>query len=482
MNDLPLPYLPSGVQGLDTILNGGLQCGCLYLVEGSAGTGKTTLALQFLLEGVRRGETCLFIALSETVREIEVMAASHGWELEPVQVVTLKRMPDSALEDSLFDVSDVEQDERVNQVLEQISATGPGRVVIDTLSCLRADGAHPVRFRDVMVALRQRLDEIGCTVMMVDETQRIGPQAAPYSLAWGVIRLEQVIDDFGPLRRRLCVLKVRGQEYATGYHDFSIRRGGLRVYPSLLAPPPAVEPAPGLISSGITEIDRLLGGGVEPGTSVGITGPPGCGKSMLALQYARAAAERGEQTAIYLFDESPNMPALRARSEGLDLRTHLASGRIYLRSISHAEMSFGELAADILQRVEQGVRAVVLDSLNGYRDAMSDAAPVAARLLLLLGHLRARGAVVFMTLEQQNGPQPIDIGYLADTVIMQRYFETAGAVRYAVSVLKKRYGDHERTVREYSMRDGGMQVSEPMLGFTGVLGAVPVYTGGEPSR
>ena len=486
MTDSQPVYLASGVPGLDEVLHGGVRAGHIYLVEGAPGTGKTTLGLQFLMEGARRSEPCLFVSLAETAMELTAMCQSHGWDLGAITLATLQVSEESEFRGSLFDVSDVELDQRVNQVLAQIDAMCPARVVLDTLSNLGAYGERPARFRRAMETLRRRLLDRGCTVLMMDDVES-ADQGHPYSIAWGVIRLEQTLDDFGPVRRRLSVIKVRGQDFATGHHDFRIRTGGLTVFPSLASGAPLQDVQPGpveLMSSGIEEIDSLLGGGVERGTSVGIIGPPGSGKSTLVLQYILAAAARGERIAMYLFDETVNMPRLRSSALGEDLQAHLAAGDIHLRAVGQGDMSIGELAQDVIRRVDDGVRTVVLDSLNGYRYAMGSSQPVAIHLQALLRQLNARGAVTFLTLAQHSllgvtSDLPVDLSYLVDTVIAQRYFEAAGQIHYAISVLKKRYGEHERTIREHRIRNGRLVVGEPLTEFSGVLTGTPRYTGAD---
>lgn len=483
MSDGESPLQPSGVPGLDRILMGGFRPGRIYLVEGATGTGKTTLGIQFLCEGVRQGEPCMFVSLAEGRDEIEMLARSHGWELGELVVATVERHLTDKYSGSLFDVGEMELDARVREVLDQVAELRPRRVVLDTLTGLRGLSDQPARFRRAVEALWEGLTSHGATVLVVDEVPVGGLQEHPYSLAWGVLRLEQQIPEWGPARRRLCVVKVRGQDFSSGYHDLAIRPGGLEVFPSLSAFLEGDRPVPRTLSSGLEGVDRLLGGGVQYGTSIGVVGPPGCGKSTLVAQFVLAALERGERCALYLFEEFLENLALRARARGIDLEAAKAEGLLRVRAVGLGEMSSGEAAADMVRQAEAGARLVVIDSINGYRQAVGVGEALDTHLLGIFRQLGTRGVATFTTLSlqmMQSGPDalPADISYLTDTVIAQRYFEALGSMRYAISVVKKRFGDHERTIREYRIDEQGLVVGDPLSEFVGLLTGVPTYVGG----
>lgn len=474
--------MPTGVVGLDDVLGGGLLPGHLYFLEGTPGTGKTTLGLQFVLEGARRGETCLVVSLAETASELALIAESHGWSLEGIEIRDLANIGEPVEGSALFDLSEVALDNRVHLLVGEMERLRPHRVVLDSLSGLRSLNPSPADFRRHVELFRGKAVELGCTLLVSDDLKG-DEQLHPRSLAWGIIRLEQRAGDFGPARRRLMVPKLRGQDYAGGYHDLRIQTGGLSVFPRLRveAEPGGVER--GLLSSGIPALDTLLGGGLERGTSAGLIGPPGCGKSTLACVFAHAAAMRGERASLHLFDESVDTFRRRAASQGLDLDRAIADGFLSVRKVDAAELSPGELARALAHEVDaKGTRLVVIDSLNGFLQAMPSERYMSLHVHTLLGYLGSRGAVTLVTLAQ---PSPlvnaeglsVDLSYVTDTVIAQRYFEAYGVIRYALSVLKKRYGDHERVIREYQIGPGGLIVGEPLAEFRGVLTGLPEYVG-----
>lgn len=473
--------IPSGIPGLDDILLGGLRAGHLYFLEGPPGTGKTTFGLQFLLEGVRRGERCLLISLAESPDEIAVIADSHGWSIEGLEVRDL--VGSEAIQSTaLFDLSEVALDDRVQAMLAEMDALKPQRLVLDTLAALRVYSDQSSYFRRHVERFRSKAVELGATLLVTDEST--GPtELHPRSLAWGIIRLEQRVSDYGPGRRWLWLPKLRGQRYVGGYHDMRIETGGLRVFPRLDTEHVPARRQDGVISTGHAPLDTLLGGGLERGTSVGLIGPPGCGKSTLVSSLAVAAAEHGERVAFYAFDESLTTFRKRSTSQGLEIDAVLASELLMLRQIEPGQTSPGELARELATEVEQqNTQVIVIDSLNGYLQAMPNDPSINLQVHDLLRYLSAQGTLILVTLAQpsplnrQEG-LPIDLSYLTDTVIAQRYFEAYGTIRYAVSVMKKRYGDHERTIREYKIGHGGIIVGEPLTEFRGVLTGVPEYLG-----
>jgi len=480
----------TGIPALDDILQGGLLGDRLYLVDGNPGAGKTTLALQFLLEGVRRKERCLYVTLSETQRELAEGAASHNWSLNGIDVVEL--VPDEQLSAegdgplSMIQPSDVELSETMEKIFEAIERCRPSRLVFDSLSEMRLLAQSSLRYRRQILALKQFFVGRDCTVMMLDDRTAEGPDQQLHSIAHGVIALYMSAPVYGVARRQLQVLKFRGSDFASGFHDFVIRRGGLTVFPRLVAADHTSEFPRSFIKSGVETLDSLLGGGVERGTSTLLIGPPGSGKSTLALQYAAAATERGEHAAAFIFDET--RAALLARAEGirLKLREGRNAGEIHLRQIDPVEISPGEFAAEVRRSVEKdGARVVIIDSLNGYLNAMFQNNYLAAQLHELLSYLSNKGVTTFMVIAQSgmmgaSMQSPVDASYLADSVVLLRYFEHAGCVKKAISVLKKRTGGHEDTIRQIWFDEQGIHLSEPLTKLRGVLSGVPVEAGGTP--
>lgn len=474
--------ISSGVPGLDEVLGGGLRPGCLYFVEGDSGTGKTTLGLQFLLEGARQGERTLVLSLSETAEELGAAAASHGWSLDAVGVRDLTGGAPADEAPLLFHLSETALEQRVDELLKAVEEVRPRRMVLDTLSALRVLSDRPGRLRRHLEEIQRRVHALGCTLLVVDEMFG-GDLLHPRSLAWGIIRLEQCVGDYGPQRRRLYLPKLRGQSYLGGYHDLRIRTGGLVVFPSLRSVPQKSGVEPESISTGVDALDTLLGGGLQRGTSTALLGPPGSGKSTLVCQLGLTAAARGERVAVFLFDESPDTFRLRATSQGFDLDAQARAGIFLLERVDPAELSPGELSHRLRRLVDEGgVRFVAVDSLNGYLHAMADERFMHLHVHDLVAYLSARGTTTLVTMTQpgpfsSGEPLPVDLSYLADTVIVQRYFEAYGAIRSAISVMKKRYGNHERTLREYRIGPGGLILGEPLTRFRGVLTGVPEYVG-----
>jgi circadian clock protein KaiC len=473
----------TGIPGLDSILCGGLTVRRLYLVEGVPGSGKTTLALQFLMDGVRRGEEVLYVTLSESSEELVSVAASHGWSLDGVSVYELAGS-EGALsgEDqyTMFHPSEVELGETTRAILSEVERILPTRVVFDSLSELRLLAGNALRYRRQILALKQYFAGRNCTVLLLDDMTNVEHDLQVQSIAHAVVRLDQVNPEFGVERRRLRVVKYRGVAFRGGFHDYIIAHGGLVVFPSLIANEHRTETELEPMSSGIQELDTLLGGGIERGTSTLITGAAGTGKSSLAMLFAWAAAERGERAALFIFEESAVTLLTRAAALGMDLRPHITSGLVTVQQVDPAEFSPGELVHRIRSAVEtRGARVVCIDSLNGYLNAMPGEQFLILQLHELLTYLGQAGvATLLMSVHRgvlgSHMQGSIDASYLADNVIQMRYFELRGEVRQAISVIKKRGGGHERTIREFSMKRGGIHVGPVLRDFRGILTGVPV--------
>ena len=490
--NLPSPaaqgFVSSGVAGLDAVLGGGITPNRFYMIEGIPGSGKTTLGLQFLQAGAALGERVLYITLSETEEEIRAIAHSHGWNLDGVQILEVVADEQSLLPSeqyTVFQPDEVELGETTKAILGHVERIKPSRVVFDSLSELRLLANSPLRYRRQMLGLKQFFAGRKCTVFVLDDRTATAEDPQLQSIAHGIVALEQWHPAYGAERRRLRVVKYRGVAFIGGYHDFRIRRGGLEVYPRLVAAEHRAFTDTGTLTSGIGGLDEVLGGGLERGTSTLISGAPGTGKSTIAASFAAAAADRGERAAMFLFDETPSTLCKRMAGLGRDLRPLLATGRLTLHQIDPAEQSPGEFGHQVA-RVARDERAsvVVIDSLNGYLNAMPDEKFLTTQLHELLTYLSHHGTTTLLVGVQQgligsHMTSPVDASYLADTVLLLRYFEAGGRVRQAVSVLKKRSGAHERTIREMDVGRDGLRVGEPLHEFHGVLTGVPVYQGGQ---
>ena len=473
----------TGIEGLDDVLGGGLTPNRLYVLEGAPGAGKTTVALQFLMEGAKRGEQVLYVTLSETAAELEGVARSHGWDLSGIHIREMLPSPDSLQPDeqyTMFHPSEIELSETTQRILEDVQALSPRRIVFDSLSELRLLSGGSLRYRRQILALKQFFSGRQCTVLLLDDMATTHRDQQVQSIAHAVLRLEQTHSDYGAVRRRRVVVKFRGKDFRGGYHDYRIVRGGLQVFPRLVAAEHVNPVKQDKLPSGIESLDRLMGGGLERGTSTLFVGAPGTGKSTVAVQFAIAAAERGETSAVFLFDESINTLRTRCASMGMDIERWIEAGRVHLRQVDPGEMSPGELVHLIRQAVEgDQASVVVIDSLNGYLNAMPDDRFLIVQLHELLTYLGQAGVATLLVgahhgMIGTNMQAPVDASYLADAIVMLRYFEAEGEVRQAISVMKKRGGAHERSIRAFTMDDTGLHVGEPLRNFRGVLTGVPI--------
>jgi circadian clock protein KaiC len=475
----------TAVEGLDAILGGGLPADHLYLLEGPPGTGKTTLAVQFLLEGVRRGETALYVTLSESKEELTEVAESHGWTLDGIAVHELSSdmslQPDAQY--TVFRPSEIELGSTMRSVMDVVQRVRPSRIVFDSLSEMRLLAGEPLRYRRQILGLKQFFGTAAAgTVLLLDDKTAAGSDLQLQSIAHGVIVLDQLAPEYGGARRRLRILKIRGVQFQEGYHDYEIVRGGLRVYPRLIAAERGRPFTPQVVTTGVAALDQLLGGGVSRGTTALLVGPAGAGKSLMAAQIAFTAASRGEPAAFFLFDEGVGTFVAGTTGIGLDIEPLIDAGRITVEQVNPAELSPGQFVHLVRDAVEgRGVRAVVMDSLNGYVNAMPEERFLTAHLHELFTYLRQRGVLTLAVMAQHGligaTQNQVDISYLADSVILVRYFEAEGAIRKAISVMKRRAGGHEATIREFSIGASGIRVGAPLRDFRGVLTGVPLYEG-----
>lgn len=481
----------TGVPGLDDILLGGLAEGRVFLLEGTPGTGKTTIALRFLVEGAKAGERGLYVTLSETAQELEITARSHGWELgdkiELFEVVPPESLLDADQQQSLLYSSDLELGETTKLIFEAVERSKARRIVLDSLSEIRLLAQSSLRYRRQILALKHYFARYGATVLMLDDLTTDTMDKTVHSVAHGVIRLEELTPDYGAERRRLRVVKYRAQGFRGGYHDFIIRSGGAQVFPRLVAAEHrrSFERRP--VTSGVAALDALLGGGIELGSSTLILGPSGSGKSILSLQFIAEAIRKGGKAAMFVFDEELGLLFDRARPLGFDLEAMRRDGRLAITQFDAAELSPGEFAYEVRKAAaDPEMKTVLIDSLNGYQAAMPQENSLVLHMHELLQYLNRCGVSTFLTVAQHGlvgeMKSPVDVTYLADSVILLRYFEAEGSVRRALSVIKKRTGAHEDTIREFWI-DGGLHVGEPLTEFHGVLRGTPELHGDrKPAR
>jgi circadian clock protein KaiC len=484
-NDSGQAFLSTGIAGLDNILGGGLTRERVYLIEGEPGTGKTTTGLQFLVEGAKNGESTVYITLAETADELRGVAASHGWGLDGIHIQEVLPTENLLLPEAqytMFHPSEVEMGSTTQRILAVIEERRPTRVVLDSLSELQLLADSPLRYRRQVLALKQFFASRACTVMLLDDRTAAGIDLQVRSIAHCVITLEQSVKEYGAERRRVRVVKYRGVAFRGGLHDYDIRYGGLCVYPRLVAAESRVMGKRKQLQSGLSELDQLLGGGLEEGTSTLIAGPPGTGKSSLACQFVSAAAQRGQPSAMFLFEEAVNNLLNRADGLGMKVRDAYESGALTIQQVDPAELSPGEFSTAVCKAADDGAKVVVIDSINGYLNAMPDERFLTTHLHELLTYLGQRGVVTILVGVQQgmlggNMTTTVDASYLADNVLMLRYFEHDGEVKQAVSVFKKRGSLHERTIRQFGMSAQGIHVGQALRGFRGILTGVPVYVG-----
>jgi circadian clock protein KaiC len=477
----------TGIDGLDDILGGGFARGRLHLVQGAPGAGKTTLALQFLLAGAAYGESGLLISLSETEDELRTNASSHGWSLESIHihdVSALEQLTSLDFQQSVFQPAEVELTETTRKLLAVVEEIKPARVVFDPITELRLLAGDPMRYRRQIFALKQAFTSYGSAVLLIED--RVDPERSAASLVHSIIELEQGALGFGPDRRRLRVQKVRGHPFREGFHDLSIDTGGLQVYPALLAAEHRHSFIAQQISSGLPALDSLLGGGLDEGTSTLLMGPSGIGKSSIAMQYASAAAHRGDLVTFLMFDERPETLCARASGLGIEFKDQVDAGRIELRQVAATELSLGQFVARIRTAVEhRNARLVVIDSLSGYLAAMPGEAFLMLQLHELLGYLGQKAVTTLLVYGQKGlftiAPtvSDLDVSYFTDNVLLFRYYEHDGEVRQAISVFKRRAGPHERTIRDLHLASTGIEIGPQLREFRGVLTGQPVYTGTE---
>lgn len=479
--------ISTGVPGLDDILHGGLTSGHVYLVEGDPGTGKTTLGLQFLLAGVAKGEKALYVTLAESKKELEQVAASHGWDISQIEIYQvappeLQARPEQQY--TVFHPSEVELADVMHSVLARVEESSASRVVIDSMSEFRMLAREALRYRRQVLYLKQFFTGRNCSVVLLDDRTSEQRDISLLSIAHGAVRLENLDKEYGVRRRRLEIAKMRASTFREGYHDYIIVKGGLDVFPRLVTGEHRRDVKKQKIASGLKDLDNLFGGGVDSGSSTLIMGPAGSGKSTIATRYVLAAAQRGDKAAIFTFDEQPSTLLQRSNGLGIPLEEFVTNGTVHLEQVDPAELSPGEFIHRIRRGVErEDWKVVVIDSLNGLLNSMAEEKGLTVQLHELLSYLSQVGVASFMVVAQfgilgHGMSSPIDVSYLSDNVLLLRYFEALGEVRQAISVVKRRAGFHERNIREFHMKPGEISVGAPLKEFEGVLTGTPRYFGG----
>ena len=476
----------TGISGLDHILRGGLPRGHLYLIEGDAGAGKTTLGLQFLLEGKRRGERTLWISLSETEAQLRGTAASHGWDLSGIEFHNLTQPGNGSSDSSysFFSPADVELNDITKAIREVTEAVNPDRVVFDPFSDIKLLARDPLRYRRQVLELREYYVERKCTVLMIQERTDQGAtrDLSAEGVVQGILALYQGSPDFGRQRRRIRIQKLRGVNFQEGFHDVAIETGGMRVFPRLVASDHQLPPHAEAVQTGIPALDVMLGGGLDRGASLLLLGPAGVGKTTLAAQFAITAVARGDRAAVFLFDETKRAFVSRGDGLGMEVSALLSEQKIQIRQVDPAEFTPGEFAHEVRAVVEDDkVGLVVIDSLNGYLNSMQNERHLSMHLHELLSYLSNQNVVTVLSMNQhgfigESVQAPVDVSYLADTALLLRYFDVAGEIRRAASVMKRRYGPHETHIRELTITRSGIEIGRILSEFRGVLAGLPHIT------
>ncbi len=486
MTTTPTSRISTGIAGLDDILGGGLTPQRVYLVEGSPGAGKTTLGLQFLLDGLARGETGLYITLSETTDELKAVAASHGWNIDALSIYELasETQLDIDAQQSIFHPSEVELGETTRNVMQRVDGVKPVRVVFDSLSEMRLLAQNPLRYRRQILALKQFFSSRACTVLLLDDKTSASDQHL-HSIAHGVISLEQIAKEFGKERRRVNIIKMRGVRFRGGYHDYTLDTGGITMYPRLVAAEHNADFVPSVRSTGAAGLDALLGGGLVRGTNTLMVGPSGIGKTTLSTRCLLSALERGERASLYLFDEGFTTFFARSAALGMDLRPFVDKGLLQLHHIDPAELSPGEFAQMLRDAVERDkVDFIVIDSLNAYMQAMPGEQYLILQMHELLSYLNQQGVTTVLVLGQHGiigeVKSDVDLSYLSDSTVLMRFFESDGRLRRALTVIKSRAAEHALTIHELQLNSEGVRIGEALVGFEGVLTGLPSYRGATP--